>query len=310
MKIALLCSGQGAQAAGMGQSLYENYDVCKQTFDEADEALGFSLSKLCFEGGGKLNETEYAQPAILTHSMAAFRLLQKHGVAAGYAAGLSLGEYAALTAAGVLAFADAVRLVRQRGRFMAAAAPMGTGAMSAILGLANELAEQACAEASTTDETVICANYNAPGQIVISGAVAAVERAEGLCIAAGAKRAVRLQVSGPFHSRYMQPAAKRLEPLLAETLFAAFAFPVVTNVTAEVIPSVEAVRGTLLTQIQAPVRWEQSMQTLAGLGVDTFIEVGPGRTLCAFAKKIIPTATILNVEDAASFEKTMAALQS
>jgi len=309
MKIALMCSGQGAQAAGMGKSLYEQYPVCRQTFDAADEALGVSLSALCFEGGDELNGTEYAQPAILTHSIAAFRLLQENGIVPAYAAGLSLGEYSALTAAGVFAFEDAVRLVRKRGRFMAEAAPAGTGAMSAILGLDNLLAEQACADASAADSYVVCANYNAPGQIVISGAVAAVERAEQRCLALGAKRAVRLQVSGPFHSSYMQPAAERLKPELDKIAVLPFAFPVVTNVTAEVVPSTEAVRPILLEQIKGAVRWAQSVETLVSLGVDTFIEIGPGKTLCAFAKKIAKDATVLNVEDVQSFEKTMAHLR-
>jgi len=309
MKIAFLCSGQGAQAAGMGKSLYDEYAVCRETFDAADAALGFSLSKLCFEGGEQLGETEYAQPAILTHSMAAFRLLQENGIAPDYAAGLSLGEYSALTAAGVFAFEDAVKLVRKRGRLMAEAAPPGTGAMSAILGMEDAAAETACAEVSTAGETVICANYNAPGQIVLSGAVAAVERAEALCLERGAKRAVRLQVSGPFHSAYMQPAAEGLRPELDAMVISPFVFPVVTNVTAEIIPCVGNVPQILLAQIQSPVRWTQSIQMLAALGVDTFVEIGPGRTLCAFVKKIVKDATILNVEDAASFEKTMAALR-
>jgi len=309
MKIAFVFSGQGAQAAGMGRSLCDDFAVCRRTFDEADEALGFSLSKLCFEGGPVLNDTEYAQPAILTHSMAAFRLLAENGIVPDCAAGLSLGEYSALTAAGVFGFADAVRLVRQRGKIMAEAAPQGMGAMSAILGLADDAAERACAEASKADETVICANYNAPGQLVISGAIAAVERAEALCTAAGAKRAVRVQVSGPFHSAYMRPAAEQLAPLLAETVLGTFAFPVVTNVNAEIIPCVAAVSTLLLAQIQSPVLWTQSVQTMAAFGAETFVELGPGRTLSALVKKCAPGTRIYNVEDAASFAKTMAALQ-
>jgi len=309
MKIAFVFSGQGAQAAGMGKTLYDNFDVCRKTFDEADEALGFSLTKLCFEGGTALNDTEYAQPAILTHSMAAYRLLAENSGTPAYAAGLSLGEYSALMAAGVFGFTDAVRLVRARGRFMAEAVPAGMGAMSAILGLSEELTEQACAEFTSETESVICANYNAPGQLVISGATSAVERAESLCLAAGAKRAVRLQVSGPFHSAYMRPAADKLAPLLGDMPMREFSFPVVTNVNAEIIPCAAAVPALLLQQIQSPVLWSQSVQMICALGVDTFIELGPGRTLSALVKKCAPGVRIYNVEDTVSFAKTMAALQ-
>ena len=307
MKLAFIFSGQGAQAAGMGKSLCDGFPVCRRTFEEADEALGFSLSRMCFEGDSVLNDTEYAQPAILTHSIAAFRLLAENGIAPSCAAGLSLGEYSALTAAGVFGFADAVRLVRRRGQFMAETAG---GAMSAILGLSDALAEQACAEFTTETESVVCANYNAPGQLVISGGADAVARAEALCLAAGAKRAVRLQVSGAFHSPYMRPAAEKLAPVLLETPVAAFTFPVVTNVSARVIPAPDAVCPLLLRQIQSPVLWTQSVQTLLSLGAEAFVELGPGRTLSALVKKCAPGVRVYNVEDAPSFAKTMAALES
>ena len=306
--IAFLFPGQGSQAVGMGKELAARYPAAKQAFEEADAALGYALSALCFEGPEeKLKMTEVTQPAILTVSVAALRVLREQGVEPGFVAGHSLGEYSAHVAAGTLAFGDAVRMVRNRGRYMQEAVPAGQGAMAAVLGLSLAEIEAACREAASAaaDEVVAPANVNSPGQVVISGHKAAVERAAELVKQRGAKRAVMLPVSAPFHCALMQPAQDRLAVDLKAAAFHPMNVPLVTNVDAEMIDSAEKARDALIRQVTGAVQWEKSMGALIAAGVETFIEVGPGKVLCGLMRQIDRSKTCLNVEDPASLEKTV-----
>ncbi len=302
MKIAFLFGGQGAQYSGMGKELYDNFEVCKDVFDRADNALGFKISELCFGENEDLNKTEFTQPAILTMSMAVFELMKQKGLKPDYAAGLSLGEYSALVASGAFDFEEAVCLVRKRGRFMTEAVPAGVGAMSAVLNLDAEKILEACNEASSVGKVMI-ANYNAPGQIVIAGETAAVAKAEELVLEKGAKRAVRLNVSGPFHTSLLKPASDRLNVELQNITVNKMEFPVVTNLTGDVVLE-ENVVDTLTKQVMNPVKWEQTVRKFIELGVDTFVELGPGKTLSSFVKKVSKEVSIYNVEDIKSLEKT------
>lgn len=288
--LALLFPGQGSQFVGMGKSLYEASPAARRIFDEADAALGFALSRLCFEGPEEeLKLTANTQPAILTHSIAALEDLRSRFPerleGAAFAAGHSLGEYSANVAAGTLAFAEAVRLVRERGRFMQEAVPAGVGAMAAILALESAEVEAACRDAAQ-GEVVSPANYNSPEQTVIAGNAAAVARASQASIARGARKATPLAVSAPFHCALMSPARERMRPLLEAASFADARLPVVTNVDAEAESSGPRLREALVRQIDLPVRWVESVQLLARRGVDRALEIGPGKVLAGLVKRI------------------------
>ena len=310
--IAFLFPGQGSQSVGMGRSLAAQYPEAQAVFDEADRALGEPLSELIFNGpADALTLTENTQPAILTMSVAAYRVLAARGIGPALVAGHSLGEYSAHVAAGTMAFADAVRLVRHRGQYMQEAVPVGTGAMAAILGLGAEAVAQACREAAE-DEVVSPANLNAPGQIVIAGNAAAVTRAMARAKALGAKRAVPLQVSAPFHCALMKPAEQRLEPELRALNAHDPRVPVVANVDAEAKNDAASAIDALVRQVSAPVRWEEVMQRLVEHGARTFIEVGPGSVLCGLGKKTARDATFVNFEapdDLATVHPALAAYE-
>jgi len=308
MKIAFVFPGQGSQEVGMGKELVEAFPESRAVFDEADAALGSALSRLCFFGPeADLQLTSNTQPAILAASLAAHRALSARGVKADFVAGHSLGEYSALVAAGSLSLTDAVATVRRRGEYMQEAVPVGEGAMAAILGLDLPAIERACA-AAAQGQVVTPANVNSPGQVVIAGHAAAVDRASEACKAAGAKRAVRLPVSAPFHCALMLPAQARLAPDLAALAFADPAVPLVNNVDARLVARGAECRDGLVRQVSAPVRWQECVEALVAQGVDTFVEVGPGQVLSGLVRRIAKGTRTLNVQDPASLESTVAAL--
>jgi len=302
-KVAFVFPGQASQYPGMGRELAEKYPAARAVFDEADQALGFSISKMCFDGSEEdLKLTANTQPAILSCSIAVFRVLAEKGLAPDFVAGHSLGEYSALVAAGALKFSDAVRLVRKRGTYMQEAVPAGAGAMAAIMGLSPAVVADACKRASE-GEICYAANLNSPEQTVISGHAAAVKRAVEIASQLGAKRAVILAVSAPFHSALMMPAQVKLEIDLKQTAFAPLRVPLVTNVDADTIETGDEAREALIRQVTMPVRWQESVRLLIDEGVNTIVEVGPGRVLTGLLRQIERSVSTLNVED----EKSLAA---
>jgi len=303
--IAFLFPGQGSQAVGMGKEFFEKYSVARQTFEEADEALGYELSKVCFEGPEEqLRLTEITQPAILTASVAAWRVLDEKGIKPRLAAGHSLGEYTAHVAAGTVSFADAVRTVRNRGKYMQEAVPVGVGGMAAILGMEMQAVTTVCHDAA---ESEVCepANLNSPEQIVISGHKTAVERAAKLAGERGAKKAVILPVSAPFHCLLMKPAQDRLAADLNTLIFNHPAFPLVCNVDAALVNDGEHSRDALVRQVTGSVKWEQSMRVLIEKGVQIFVEVGPGRVLFGLMRQIDRSRKCTSVGDEASLQKAL-----
>jgi len=306
--IALLFPGQGSQAVGMGKDLAEKFAIARQAFEEADEALGYKLSQLCFEGPEeKLRMTEITQPAILTVSIAALRVLESQIPKPAFVAGHSLGEYSAHVASGTLSFADAVRTVRNRGKYMQEAVPVGVGAMAAILGMEPEKVNAVCDDAAQ-GEVCAPANINSPEQIVISGNTAAVERAARLADERGAKKAKLLPVSAPFHCSLMKPAQDRLQKDLDALRLNKPVYPVACNVDAELVTEDQRARDTLLRQVTGSVKWDQCVRLLISKGVQTFIEVGPGKVLWGLMRQIDRSKTALNVSDDATLTKTLGSL--
>jgi [acyl-carrier-protein] S-malonyltransferase len=315
-QVAFIFPGQGSQYVGMGKELAAMYPPAQQTFDEADAALGYKLSQLCFEGPEeKLKLTEITQPAILTVSVAAARVLREKGITPQWVAGHSLGEYSAHVVAGTFSFEDAVRTVRNRGKYMQEAVPVGVGAMAAVLGLPAEDVEKICREAVASassragqgSEQEVCspANINSPEQIVISGSKAAVERAAGLAKEWGAKRAIMLPVSAPFHCALMKPAEERLAKDLGGIKLGAMQCPLVKNVDAELTSDAEAARKALVRQVTGAVKWMECVQTLLAQGARTLVEVGPGKVLCGLMRQIDRSKSCFGVEDEASLQKTV-----
>jgi len=302
-QVAFLFPGQGSQSVGMGKELFDQFKVAKEVFEEADDVLHFPLSRLCFEGPEEaLKLTENTQPAVLTASIAALRVLQsERGIEPKFTAGHSLGEYSALVAAGALTFAEAVQIVRLRGKFMQEAVPVGEGTMAAVLGMERQEVEQICHEASN-GEVIAPANFNCPGQIVIAGHTRAVERAIALVKQRG-KKAMLLQVSAPFHSPLMKPAGMRLREVLETISIQSIKTPVVTNVEAKANTDSERVKPLLVDQVSNPVRWEESMRWMIGEGIERVLEVGPGKVLSGLMKRIDPNVTVGNVEDVSSLNK-------
>ncbi len=299
-KTAFLFAGQGAQKLGMARDLYDNYPVVKETFDKASQILDYDLRELIDHDEEKLNQTRYTQPAILTTSVAIYRLLKEKGLEPDAVAGLSLGEYSALVAAGALSFEDAVALVAKRGQFMETAAPAGTGKMVAVMNTPVDVIEEACQKAQDKGY-VGPANYNTPAQIVIGGHVAAVDAALENLKEAGAKRLIPLKVSGPFHTALLEPASRQLAEELAKVSFSDFKIPLVGNTEAKVMKEAD-IKSLLARQVMEPVRFYESMATMKDLGVTSYIEIGPGKVLSGFMKKIDKTAELAHVEDLASLQ--------
>ena len=304
-KVAFIFPGQGSQTVGMGKDLAEKYPLARQTFEEADEALGYKLSQICFDGPEEqLRLTEITQPAILTASIAALRVIETRMPKPSFVAGHSLGEYTAHVASGTIRFADAVRIVRNRGKYMQEAVPVGVGAMAAILGMELEKVTAVCQDAAQS-EVCAPANINSPEQIVISGNTAAVERGAKLADERGAKRAKLLPVSAPFHCSLMKPAQDRLEEDLNKLNTQKPVYPVACNVEAVLVTDEQKARETLIAQVTGAVKWDPCMRLLIGQGVQTFVEIGPGKVLCGLMRQIDRSKTCLNLGDEASLMKTL-----
>ena len=305
-KIAFIYPGQGAQVCGMGQDFYEGTQSGKQVFDLASELLGFSVPELCFVKNDRLDITEYTQAAMVTTSIAMTKVLTEKGVKPDVAAGLSLGEYCALYAAGAISESDAIATVRQRGILMQKEVPVGQGAMAAVLALDASSIEQVIAPM----ETVQIANYNCPGQIVISGEAGAVKEACEKLAEAGAKRTVMLNVSGPFHSQMLTGAGEKLAKVLENVEVHTPVIPYVANVTAEYVTDAKEIKPLLKTQVSSSVKWQQSVEAMIEDGVDTFIEIGPGKTLAGFMRKINRTVKVYNIEKLEDVDKVAKALSN
>lgn len=300
-KIAFVFPGQGAQAVGMGQDVYDKYDQAKAIFSEADEVLGFSLTDIIFNGPDEqLKQTRYTQPALLTTSIALYEVFKATGMKPDFVAGHSLGEYSALVVSGVLSFADAVRIVHQRGLFMEEAGSDANGGMAAVLGADREALEKLCRNIAEQGQIIEPANVNCPGQIVVSGTLEGIEQVSERAKEAGAKRVIPLEVSGPFHSSFMRPAAEKLGEVLADVVLNDASVPVVANVTAQSVTEGDIIRQLLVDQVVSPVLWEDSIRYMIGEDVNTFVEIGSGRVLTGLIRKIdrtVKTVSIQNVDD-------------
>jgi [acyl-carrier-protein] S-malonyltransferase len=308
--IGLVFPGQGSQSVGMGRALHDAHPVAQVVYKEASAVLGYDVAELCFNGPAeRLNLTEHTQPALLTASIAALRALEPAGLKPAAVAGHSLGEYSALVAAGGLTFQAAVALVQKRGRYMAEAVPPGSGLVAAILGLAPDAVREACREASSVG-VVAAANFNSPGQVVIAGEKAAVERAIEAAKAKGARKAIPLPVSVPVHTPLMKSAAERLAKDVEATAWSDLTTPLINNAEAKALRTAAEVKASLIRQLPSSVLWEDSVKAMHGLGVTTFIEVGPGTVLSGLIKRIVPEAKTLNVQDPASLEATLKVLQT
>ncbi len=309
-KLAFIFPGQGSQTVGMGKEFYDNYDIAKSMFKEADDALGYSIMDMCFNGPEEsLKLTANTQPAILTISVIAAAILREHGIEPEIVGGHSLGEYSALVSAGALKFADAVYLVNRRGTYMQEAVPVGEGGMAAVIGLDRETIIDICVDITKNESLVQAVNFNCPGQVVVAGTTAGVNAAVDKLKQAGAKKCVNLPVSAPFHSRLMEPAAEKLAVELNKISVCDAKIPVVTNVTGKALTKAADIKDSLVKQAASPVKWEDCIQTMKGFGAQVYIEAGPGKVLCGFNRRIDKELTSLNVENMASLQKTLDYLQ-